>query len=237
MARSVSPSVNAVNRVFEVQDVRGRLIRREWASPELAGALGIDPETEVAAHRLAANVGLAPPVLDYDPVQRFMVMPVVEGLRLETDWAQRPERRAAVRALIGQLRAIDASRLPALNISDRLLALRERLTRCAPHRAHRYQAEVDVCVDRLAAISGGCSVLVHGDLTPENVIVRDDGSLCLLDWEYAHCGHGDEDLAGLALEARGLDAWSLAPAEFDVRVRSRRLLDGLWRELAAVLAG
>jgi aminoglycoside phosphotransferase (APT) family kinase protein len=229
--------VKAVNRVFEVQDARGRLIRREWAAPEVAAALGIDPEIEVAAHRLAASVGLAPPVLDYDPVQRFMLMPVVDGLRLEVDWAQRPERRDAVCALIGQLRDIDASRLPVLDIRNRLLALHERLARCAPHRAQRYQAEVDGCVDRMMAISSRCSVLVHGDLTPENVIVRDNGSLCLIDWEYAHGGHGDEDLAGLALEIRGLDDWSLAPAEFDARVRARRLLDGLWRELAAVLAG
>ena len=237
MARAVSSPVKAVNRVFEVQDARGRLIRREWAAPEVAAALGIDPEIEVAAHRLAAKVGLAPPVLDYDPVQRFMLMPVVDGLRLEVDWAQRSERRDAVCALIGQLRAIDASRLPVLNIPDRLLALHERLARCAPHRAQRYQAEVDGCIDRMTAISSGRGVLVHGDLTPENVIVRDDGSLCLIDWEYAHCGHGDVDLAGLALENRGLDDWSLAPVELDARVRSRRLLDELWRELAAVLAG
>ncbi|MGA1376307.1 MAG: phosphotransferase [Steroidobacteraceae bacterium] len=237
MARAVSSPVKAVNRVFEVQEARGRLIRREWAAPEVAAALGIDPEIEVAAHRLAANVGLAPPVLDYDPVRRFMLMPIVAGQRLEADWAQRPERRVAVRALIGQLRDIDASRLPVLDIRNRLLALHERLARCAPHRAQRYQAEVDGCVDRMMAISSGCSVLVHGDLTPENVIVRDNGSLCLIDWEYAHGGHGDEDLAGLALEIRGLDDWSLAPAEFDARVRARRLLDGLWRELAAVLAG
>lgn len=237
MARAVSSPVKAVNRVFKVQDARGRLIRREWAAPEVAAALGIDPETEVAAHRLAASVGLAPPVFDYDPVQRFMLMPIVEGQRLEADWAQRPERRVAMRALIGQLRTLDASRLPVLDIRSRLLALHERLARCAPHRAQRYQAEVDGCVDRMTAISSGPGVLVHGDLTPENVIVRDDGALCLIDWEYAHCGHGDEDLAGLALEIRGLDDWSLAPAEFDARVRSRRLLDGLWHELAAVLAG
>jgi serine/threonine-protein kinase RIO1 len=44
-------------------------------------------------------------------------------------------------------------------------------------------------VDRQKAAAergGGASrVLVHGDLTGENVMVREDGSLCILDWADA----------------------------------------------------
>lgn len=224
--------MSTVNRVFEVQDARGRLVRREWAAPEIACELGIEPETEVAAQRLAAREGLAPVVLEYDRASRFFLMPFVDGVPLERDWITRPERRAAMQTLIARLRSIDASSLPTLDLSARLSELHERLARRAPERADVYQAELEACLAGLANVTRGAEVLVHGDLIPENILVRDDGSLCLLDWEYAHRGQGDEDLAGLALEHAELGAWSLAPDDFECRVRARRLLNELWHALA-----
>jgi 2Fe-2S ferredoxin len=226
----------AVNRVVVLQDERGRVVRREWAAPLVADELGINPDAEVDAQRLAAEQGLAPPVLEYDRTRRFMIMPFVDGEPLEADWSTRPERRRAMRELLSRLRSIDSSSLPTLDVAARLRALYERLERYAPERARRYWQELDGCTERMALIEGSVTSLVHGDLTPENVLVRADGSLCLIDWEYAHRGHGDEDLAGLALATAGLDDWSVVPAEFDVRVRARGLLDDLWRELAAALA-
>jgi len=227
--------VSTVNRVFELQDVRGRLVRREWAPPQVARLLGIDPDVEVDAQRLAAAQGFAPQVLEYDRAGRFMVMPFVEGLRLETDWITKPARRIAMRELLERMRSIDASRLPRLDLPNRLRELHDRLALQAPDRARSYGSEVERCIERLEVMSNDDSVLVHGDLTPENVIVRADGSLCLIDWEYAHRGQGDEDLAGLALDAPQAAEWALSPEEFPVRIRARRLLDALWRELAAVL--
>lgn len=226
----------AVNRVIMLQDERGRLVRREWAAPRVARELGINPDAEVDAQRLAAEQGLAPAVLEYDRTRRFMVMPFVDGEPLEADWNTRPARRRAMHELISRLRSIDPSPLPTLDVAARLLELHDRLERHAPERARSYRHELDWCSERMALIGGPVTALVHGDLTPDNVLVRADGSLCLIDWEYAHRGHGDEDLAGLALATRGLDEWSLAPEEFDVRVRARGLLDDLWRELAAALA-
>lgn len=37
--------------------------------------------------------------------------------------------------------------------------------------------------------------LCHGDFVPSNVIVRDDGSLCLCDWAHATQGNGGADCA------------------------------------------
>lgn len=39
--------------------------------------------------------------------------------------------------------------------------------------------------------------LVHGDLNPTNILVAEDGSLSLLDWEFAHIGDPREDLGML----------------------------------------
>jgi len=228
--------VNSINRVTVLEDARGRLIRREWASSDRAYQLGMAPDNEVEAQRFAADKGLAPPVLEYDRTRRFMIMPFIEGVPLEADWFERLERRRAMQALISRLRSIDSTELPTLDIGDRLRQLHDRLSRVAPTCAERYQVEVRECIAQLAMISSAGTVLVHGDLSFENVIVREDRSLCLIDWEYAHCGHPDEDLAGLAITTPGMEEWSLALEEFPLRVRARRLLDELWRQLAAALA-
>lgn len=42
--------------------------------------------------------------------------------------------------------------------------------------------------------------LIHGDLSPGNILWRDDGSVALIDWEYARDGDPAEDLAYLIAE-------------------------------------
>jgi aminoglycoside phosphotransferase (APT) family kinase protein len=77
-------------------------------------------------------------------------------------------------------------------------------------------------------------VLVHGDLSPANILLRADGAPCLLDWEYAHRGHPDEDLAGLVAQ---LDTDSPLIGELARWwVELRRVLDGLWHALARIIA-
>jgi aminoglycoside phosphotransferase (APT) family kinase protein len=84
--------------------------------------------------------------------------------------------------------------------------------------------------------------LVHGDLTPGNILVREDGSLLLLDWEYAHAGGPWDDLAALcaAAEDDAFAGWaSSVPvtehARFAAMRGLRRTLDALWYALAATL--
>ncbi len=237
----------AVNRLRRLRDHRGQLIRREWPAPALAAALGTDPDVEVAAQRLAAEHGLAPPVLEFDPQARFMLMPFVAGVALEADWLARKDRRAAMRELFVRLRSIAAPDLPGLDLVARVRELHTRLGQLRPEAAERWQASIESCLSTWqrgsgqgAQSAGDGEVLVHGDLIPQNVIVRPDGSLCLIDWEYAHRGHGDEDLAGLApvdeaapAAAQQLAEWSLQPTRLSDRRQLRRLLDGLWLELVA----
>lgn len=47
---------------------------------------------------------------------------------------------------------------------------------------------------RLDAMPKHCKVC-HGDFNPSNVIVKDDGSLCVLDWSHATQGNGAADAA------------------------------------------
>jgi len=227
-----------LNRLSILKDSRGRLVRREWPVVALAQALGISPEVEVAAQQLAAAQGVAPPVLEFDPVRPLLLMPFIEGSTLEVDWMLRPERRAAVRELLERLRTISSLSLPTLDLAQRLGELQQRLAVASPVRAVRWAQQVNQVIVEAEYAEVVGAVLVHGDLNPPNIIVRPDGSLCLLDWEYAHCGHADEDLAGLAadLPAHAMEfaSWSLQPECFEQRRRLRAVLDAVWRDLAAV---
>jgi len=204
----------------------------------VAQALGISPEVEVAAQQLAAAQGVAPPVLEFDPARRFLLMPFIEGSMLEVDWMLRPERRAAVRELLERLRMISSLSLPTLDLAQRLGELQQRLAMASPLHAAHWAQQVNHVIFEAEYTEVAGEVLVHGDLNPSNIIVRSDGSLCLLDWEYAHRGHADEDLAGLAadLPAHAMEfaSWSLQPECFEQRRRLRVLLDAVWRDLAAV---
>ena len=227
-----------INRLSVLKDSRGMLVRREWPSVAVSQAFGISPEREVAAQQLAAAQGVAPPVIDFDAAQRFMLMPFIEGSMLESDWMLRHERRAAVRELLDRLRGISSVSLPPLDLVRRLGELQRHLVFASPQRAARWAKDVDEMIAQAESVSGIGGVLVHGDVNPANVIVRGDGSLCLIDWEYAHCGHADEDLAGLAAgcsaHATELASWSLQPEGFERRTRLRALLDAVWLDLAAV---
>lgn len=236
MARGISSPVNLVNRVSIIDTRAGRRVRREWATPEIAASLGIDPQVEVTAQQLAAQEGFAPEIEEFDPVSRMMIMEFVEGMPLERDWMTIPARRAAMREMIDRLRSLSSPPLPSIDLGERLRALHQRLARRAPPLAESRRVELEAVLQRMPADVEADTVLVHGDLTPENVIVRPDGALCLLDWEYAHRGHGDEDLAGLALVEARLADWSVAPVHFGHRVRVRGLLDALWLDLATTLA-
>jgi aminoglycoside phosphotransferase (APT) family kinase protein len=71
--------------------------------------------------------------------------------------------------------------------------------------------------------------LVHGDLNPTNILVADDGSMCLLDWEFAHVGDPREDLGMLKLGGffTPPDLLALAGESFLARYRE---LTGLTEE-------
>lgn len=243
-----------LHRIEFLDPLEGMRVRRTWAAARIGDPLGVDPAREVAAQRLAAAAELAPRVLAFDPIGRAMEMAFVPGQALEPDWPMRPARRAAMADLLAHLRRLSPVGLPTLDLRDRVQSLHRELSRRAPAQAAAWEIPVATILREAesagifdAAYSGACC-LVHGDLTPENTRVRTDGSLVLVDWEYAHAGHPLEDLAGLLVEDATADALTAAASiagEFVgvrdpslvVRVRLRRLLDVLWKAVAATFAG
>lgn len=237
---------SGINRIEVRRESHGIRVYRRWPPPALARALGMDPPTEVAAQRLAAQQGLAPEVLAFDAEAREMSMPFIEGRSLEHDWIRRPARLELMQRVIKVLRGIPPLGLPALDLPGRLVELHTALLRVDAGRARSWTARVEQCVQYWQTPSSPpaelARSLVHGDLGAPNILLRPDGSACLVDWEYAHGGHPDEDLAGLAAllepgdeDAMQLRGWSLQPENFSQRVELRRLLDGVWLELARVI--
>jgi len=256
---------SGVNRIEIRRDPQGQKVLRRWAAPPIASALGIDPPTEVAAQRLAAAHGLAPRVFDYDAAAGELSMAFVEGRTLEADWMRYPARLALLQRIIKELRGLSAHELPVMDLPARLLVLHARLVALDEVGARQWTRRVRRCVhawqglqaeelrravdetnrgtDASTSTHASTPVLVHGDLSPANILLRADGAPCLLDWEYAHRGHPDEDLAGLVAQLDTdspligeLARWSVAPEVFFQRVELRRLLDGLWHALARIIA-
>lgn len=241
---------SGLNRLRRIATPSGWEVERQWPGGA-AEELGADMHTEVAAQRLAAAHGLAPPVLAFDASARILRMPWVEGLPLEPGWPTLPARRAAMAGVLGRLRAVPAPGLPPLDLPGRILALHRRLAARDARQAALLAGEVGAALDlweRAAALDGGPAgaqaprCLVHGDLTPANILLRDDGKVLLLDWEYSHAGGPWDDLAALcatfdAAGSAALEDWvAEVPAEarprFDATRRARRLLDALWYALA-----
>ncbi|MFM7625692.1 MAG: phosphotransferase family protein, partial [Gammaproteobacteria bacterium] len=180
---------------------------------------------------------------------------------LEPDWPRRADRRAAMRDVLERLRAVPATVLPPLDLPARAQLLHGRLAVRDAARAagHASAVEEALAAWHAAAPPSGSSpaasspaepsadgiaapCLVHGDLTPGNILVRGDGSLLLLDWEYAHAGGPWDDLAALCAGAQcdpfpdwAADVPAGERARFEAACGLRRSLDALWYALAATL--
>lgn len=239
---------SGLNRLRRIATPAGWQVERVWHPGALA-ELGADMHMEVAAQRLAAQHGLAPPVLEFDPVAGVMRMPWVEGVPLEVDWHRRDGRCAAMHEMLERLRGVPADGLAPLDLPERVRLLHRRLAARDAARATMHAPAVEQALaawgaaSSLGPQSGSQSpCLVHGDLTRGNILVREDGSLLLLDWEYAHAGGPWDDLAALcaAAEDDASARWaSSVPvtehARFAAMRDLRRTLDALWYALAAAL--
>ena len=178
-------------------------------------ALGAHLTTEAKAHRAAAAAGLAPTLVHVDEALGILVSDWWPG----RPWRWRQARRGleTFAALAARLHAVPVpSGLPALHpktATRQLLAELEALPehdtlQNAAHRAmlnalERATEPTTTSIGQVTSVDSGTAsmsspVLVHSDPHAGNILQAVDGSLRLVDFEYAGAGAPLHDLAVFA---------------------------------------
>lgn len=157
--------------------------------------LGIDREVEYAATQAAAAVGIAPEVVHFLRPEGCLVTRFIEGRPIDPQEIGQPEMIVrAARAL----RTVHA--LPPIQGRFSPFHVVDVYAERAQARGVRFPAEFDRLHRRLdeipAAPPGSELRLCHNDLLNANFL--DDGSLRILDWEYAGMGDVTFDLANFS---------------------------------------
>jgi thiamine kinase-like enzyme len=161
--------------------------------------LGIDRDAEVEANRVAAELGIAPPVAASLDDPRCIVTEFIEGREMEAADLADPDRVADVADALRAMHSAPA--IPAHFDSFRIV---EDYARIAVARGAGFTSAY---TDALAtanriedALSGSEHepVPCHNDLLAANFI-NDGRSVRIVDWEYAGMGDRYFDLANFAV--------------------------------------
>ncbi len=165
--------------------------------PAAAGYLSRSAELHNA--RLAAELGLSPPVVFADAARGIMLLAFLPGSRhLTAEDLRAPALVAGVAAVLARLHGSGLrfeSTMAAFPIIDRYLAIGAdaRLQRLR-QAAEPLRAALDR--DPMPAVPS------HIDPNPANFLRGADGRLLLIDWEFSAMCEPVWDLAGIAIEGR-----------------------------------
>jgi thiamine kinase-like enzyme len=157
--------------------------------------LGIDREVEHAASRAAAAIGIGPEVVDFLRPEGCLVTRFIAGRAVEPDEMGRPEMIERVARTLrtvhalppigGTFSAFEVVETYAERARQRGIAFPPDFARLQRH-LNSFRPAPGALVDRLC----------HNDLLNANFL--DDGSLRILDWEYAGMGDPFFDLANFS---------------------------------------
>lgn len=240
---AVLPS-GGINANFRVVTDRGEFVLRMAGIGGRAELLGVDRQRERLLHGLAADAGLAPPVLAAAVDGRWQVRPFVPGRHWSGDEFDSPRQ---IERLGERLRRLQSIVPPTLVPFDPL-ALLGRWCDVLVQHSPEERASLCAMLEGARAAIGRIDVsrrkpcLVHSDLHGENIVDGDE--LCFIDWEYAQVAdplcelgsliaahaqlerHADELLAAAGLAGRAsheeVAAWTTV----------YRCLNSFWRRLA-----
>jgi aminoglycoside phosphotransferase (APT) family kinase protein len=210
-------AVTPVSRTWRVvADGRQAVLR---VDEPLARRLGLDRAAEPGVLRTVADAGLGPACLDADATGGWLLTEWLPGSAWSAPDLREPANLRRAAGLLRRLHGLPPAG-PVLDLAaaiDRYAALGGTLA-AGPARVAREQLarcrSADAAADVGAAADPPC--LCHNDPTPGNFIAVADGSLRLIDWEYAGLGHPAFDLAGLAVGA------DLDPSGDEILLRAYR---------------
>ncbi len=147
---------------------------------------------EAFIHACVEEQGVpAPKILSVSPVNGgwAISMEYVEGKSLQELMEEHPEKKQEyLEKLVDIQLQVGSFRVPQL-----------RNTRYKMEEAIKSLTEIDASTryELLQRIHGmkRHTKLCHGDFVPSNVMIREDGSFCILDWAHATSGNAGADAA------------------------------------------
>jgi thiamine kinase-like enzyme len=170
----------------------------------LAGAktdlLGIDRENEYAASRAAADIGIAPEVVDFIRPEGYLITRFIRAREISPAEMREPATIQEVAHALKNIHAlppIQATFSPFQVVRDYDNLAREHGVTTFPENyawLRERMAEIESRLTRQASTS----VLCHNDLLNGNFLRDEHGNIRILDWEYAGMGAPFFDLANFS---------------------------------------
>ena len=158
--------------------------------------LGIDRAVEHAAGRRAFELGIGPEVVAFVPEEGWLVARFVEGRAISVEEIRRPGELARVAAALRGFHDSESipGRFDAWAVVDAYRATAESHGVAIPAQFTDARATAELV---RSARGQQPSVPCHNDLLNANFI--DDGSIRIVDWEYAGMGDRFFDLANFSI--------------------------------------
>ena len=182
------------NRNYRVQvDGEAFVLRMGGAK---TGLLGIDRSVEYAAGRRAFEVGVGPEVVAFVPEEGWLVARFIDGRAVPPREMRQPE---VLQRVAGALRAFHGAE--AIPGSFDTLAVVDSYRATAEQHGVEPPPEFDdarAVAIRIRRVRGEQALVpCHNDLLNANFL--DDGSIRIVDWEYAGMGDRFFDLANFSV--------------------------------------
>jgi thiamine kinase-like enzyme len=193
-AWQVRPLISMTNRNWRVTSAEGDFVLR---APGASSQRYLSRSQEFHNAAIAADLGIAPALLWADPTSGVTLQPFLADAKALTpeDFAV-PEIARKTGAVLARLHRSGRTfqgTMQAFPIIDTYMGL------AADDRLRRLRARAEPI---RAALEAGPAALVpsHIDPNPANFLLRTDGRLLLIDWEYSAMCDSAWDLAAVVME-------------------------------------
>jgi aminoglycoside phosphotransferase (APT) family kinase protein len=185
LAAQVAPLAGgSLNHSYRVRTAAGSYVVR--LSPEPDAWLVSDRRAERRLHGIAADAGLAPPIVHADPRDRWLVTQHVDGrLWSEADFAA-PDRLQRLAELLQRVHALPAPSEGRVDVLHSLQKYTERIAASGQADRGSFAPLLERAAERWEATGAGtrAPAPVHHDLNGSNII-DNERRLTLIDWECA----------------------------------------------------
>lgn len=145
-------------------------------------------KTEILAHTLAANLGIAPPLNFVDDKNLIMIMPYIQGHTLSNKDLQNPKTIETLGKMIAKLHQIKVdfpkTRTQVERAQKHHQSTLEKGIALPLKFEQAFRDFISTSTTR-EALEQHNQTLCHADLNPLNILVDNDGKIYIIDWTTA----------------------------------------------------